>query len=89
MKKIYRERVKHRPYKYTAFTGHEIYNQYSATLPKRTELVTTHLARTREIFGRLFADENFLTLLEAEGIPAIPAYLGSLLKEARSGHEIY
>jgi hypothetical protein len=89
MRKLYRERVKNRAQKYTAFTGHAIYKQYSIELPKRAELVANYLARLKTTFGRLFADENFLTLLEAEGMTSIPAYLGPLLQEARSGHEIY
>lgn len=88
MKKIYRERVKNRPKKYTAFTGHQVYDQYSAALPTRAKLVTNHLAGLKEIFARLFADEHFPTLLEAEGMN-IPAYLSSLLQKARTRHEIY
>ena len=83
MKKIHRERVKNRPHKYTAFTGHAVYDQYSATLPNRAKLVTSHLARTREVFERLFTDENFLTLLEAEGA-TIPGYLSSLLEGCKN-----
>ena len=89
MRGLYRERVKNKAQKYTAFTGHAIYEQYSIELPKRAELVATYLACFRETFGRLFADENFLTLLEAEGMTSIPAYLRPLLQEARSGHEIH
>lgn len=89
MKKLHRERVKNRAQKYTAFTGHAIYKQYSLALPRRAKLVADHLARVKEAFGRLFADENFLTLLEAEGVTAVPAHLKPLLQEARSEHEIY
>jgi hypothetical protein len=89
MKKLHRERVKNRKQKYTAFTGHAIYKQYSIELPKRAELLAYHLARVKETFGKLFPDENFLTLLEAEGMSTIPAYLWPLLQEARSEHEVY
>jgi hypothetical protein len=58
-------------------------------LPKHAELVDTYLASIREIFEKLFVDENFLTLLEAEGMTTIPAYLNPLLQEARSCHAVY
>jgi hypothetical protein len=74
--------------KIRAFTGHVIYEEYSIALPARTKLVTCHLSNIREIFRKLFSDENFLTLLQAEAVATIPAYLRPLLEEARSEHEI-
>jgi len=71
------------------FTGHVVYEEYSIALPKSAKLVAQHLATMRETFRSLFSDENFLTLLRAEGVTTIPAYLKPLFEEARSGHEIY
>jgi hypothetical protein len=70
------------------FQGHLIYEQYSAALPKHTKLIDERLSRIKIVFRELFKDENFLSRLEAEGIPAIPACLEPLLEEARCGHEI-
>jgi hypothetical protein len=74
--------------KYTGFTGHVIYNEYSLALPKHAALIADHLSELRGICATILADENFLTLLEAEQIKTIPEYLKQLLDEARGGHEI-
>lgn len=57
-------------------------------LPDRAESVAKNLAAVNTIFVHLFYDENFITLLEAESLTAIPRYLQSLYEEARDGHEI-
>lgn len=75
--------------KIRAFTGHVIYEEYSIALPARTKLVMRHLSNIREMYRKLFSDENFLTLLQAEAVTTIPAYLRPLLEEARSEHEIH
>jgi hypothetical protein len=41
-----------------------------------------------EILGQLFSDENFVTLLEAECLTAIPAVLRPVFEKARNEHEI-
>jgi hypothetical protein len=89
MKKLYRDRVKNRPKKEIAFIGHSVHVEYTVALPKRADLVARHLYPLNAIFGRLFSDENFLTLLRAESITTIPAYLRPLLEEERNRHEIF
>jgi hypothetical protein len=39
------------------------------------------------IFLKLFSDENFVTLLRAESMTAMPAYLQPLVKEGTDEHE--
>jgi hypothetical protein len=89
VKKHHRKQLANRARKHNVFTGHAIYGAYSVTLPKRTKLVADHLSRLKTIFGNLFSDENFLTLLQAEAVTTIPAYLRPLLEGARSEHEIH
>jgi len=57
-------------------------------LPERAQSVAKNLAALNTIFGQLFGDENFITLLEAESLTALPRYLQPLYEEARDGHEI-
>jgi hypothetical protein len=57
-------------------------------LPHRTETTTTMLRNLSTTFGELFADENFLTLLQAESVTMIPAYLRTVLYEAKTRHDI-
>ena len=57
-------------------------------LPDRAKTVAMGLQRLKAVFGELFSDENFTTVLEAESLTTIPAYLGPTLEEARNGHEI-
>jgi hypothetical protein len=87
VKKEYQERVKNRPEKATAVTGHAVYVEYTVTLPGRAELVARHLAVLNTVFDKLFADENFLTLLRAESLTTVPACLRPLLEGKRCGHE--
>jgi hypothetical protein len=87
VKKMYQERVKNRPKKATAVTGHAIYVEYTLTLPGRVELVARHLAVLNTAFEKLFADENFLTLLRAESMTTVPACLRPFLEGKRCGYE--
>ena len=81
MKKIYRERVKRRPTKYTAVTGHFYYAKYSAAVPVRADVVRDYLDSVNSIFRVLFSDENFLTLMRAESV-TIPFYFNRLLEKS-------
>lgn len=83
MKKLYRDRVKHRSKKEIAFTGHSVHVEYTVALPKRADLVARHLYLLNAIFGRLLSDENFVTLLRAESRTTIPMYLKQLLEEEK------
>jgi hypothetical protein len=80
MKKLYRDRVKKQKTE-PAFTGHAIYMNYTAALPKRADLVARDLDLVREVFQRLFSEEHFLTLLRAESMTTIPTYLELLLDD--------
>lgn len=80
MKKIYRERVKSRPTRYTAASGPFYYAKYSAALPLRADVVREYLDSVNSIFRILFSDENFLTLMRAESVTT-PFYFGRLLEE--------
>jgi hypothetical protein len=54
----------------------------AASTAKRLELL-------RSVFGRLFADENFVTLLRAESLTTVPAYLAPPLEKARGNREVF
>jgi hypothetical protein len=84
---MYQERVKNRPKKATAITGHAVNVEYTVTLPARAELVGCQLAVLNTVFERLFADENFRTLLRAESMTTVPACLRPLLEGKRCGDE--
>jgi hypothetical protein len=57
-------------------------------LPERAQSVAKNLETVNAVFGHFFEDENFITLLEAESMTALPKYLQPLYEEARDGHEI-
>jgi len=57
-------------------------------LPVLAASTTERFERLKNVLGHLFADENFITLLEAEGLTAIPAVLRPVFEAARDGHEI-
>jgi hypothetical protein len=57
-------------------------------LPERAASVGKSLQLLRSVFRTLFSDENFLTLLEAEALTAIPLCLKTLFEEGRAGYEI-
>lgn len=64
--------------------GHSVYEVYSAALPKRTTYVTEQLSIFRSVFRELFSDENFRTLMRAEGKATIPIYLEPIIQEVHS-----
>lgn len=53
----------------------------SFALPERVAWTENHLGQLTEIFGSLFCDENFVTLLRAESFTTVPEYLSKLFKE--------
>jgi hypothetical protein len=57
-------------------------------LPERAASVGRSLQLLCSVFRTLFSDENFLTLLEAETLTAIPLRLKPLFEEGRTGYEI-
>ena len=85
MRKLHRDGIKKRTKREHAPTGHTIHLSYAVALPERTELVARNLRQLNEIFARLFADENFLTLLRAESMPMIPIYLKPVLQKRSCG----
>jgi|HubBroStandDraft_5_1064220.scaffolds.fasta_scaffold1283890_1 hypothetical protein len=83
MKKHYRDGVRRRRMRRVTF---QVKN--SLALPERATRVGSSLERLQAAFARLFSDENFITLLEAESLNTIPSCLNPVLEEARDGHEI-
>ena len=57
-------------------------------LPVLATSATQSMEKLSAVLGKLFADENFVTLLEAESLTAIPAVLRTVFEAARDGHEI-
>jgi ParB family chromosome partitioning protein len=49
-------------------------------LVRRSQLVQNHLLFVATALKRVFADENFLTLLRAEGLDTLPAYLAERIR---------
>jgi len=82
MKKMYRDRVKNRVKIPTVRV------QYSSALPSRVDAVAKHLKTLEEVFEVLFSDENFLTLLQAEGLTRVPQFFASIGEKARRAYEI-
>jgi hypothetical protein len=71
---------------------HTLQYRNSLALPEHTKNIAQRLQRMNAIFGQLFSDENFVTLLRAESLTSIPIYLKPVLQDARgrdeTGHEI-
>jgi hypothetical protein len=82
MKKIYRDRAKMKPKIETARI-----NQ-SRALPIRAQVIGQGLSDMDSMFRRLFADENFITLLRAESMTEIPGRFDRILKEVMHGYEV-
>jgi hypothetical protein len=57
-------------------------------LPERAARVTRCLHNFEVTFRNLLADENFLTLLQAEAMTIIPEFLRPILNETKIRHEI-
>jgi ParB family chromosome partitioning protein len=47
---------------------------------KKARLTENHLLFVVSALRKIFQDENFLTLLRAEGLEALPAYLGDRIQ---------
>jgi hypothetical protein len=47
-------------------------------LPERAQSVAKNLEAINAVFGHFFEDENFITLLEAESLTALPKCLQPL-----------
>ena len=60
------------------FVAHHSHLHQILALPQQVTWTADHLARFRSIFGRLFRDENFVTLLRAESLAMIPEHLADL-----------
>ncbi len=58
-------------------------------LPERVASTAKRLELLRSVFGRLFSDEYLVTLLRAESITTVPAYLVPLLEKARGSREVF
>jgi hypothetical protein len=57
-------------------------------LPERAAATARSVQLFDATFRTLFADENFVTLLEAEALTEIPVWLKPILDHARQEHEI-
>jgi hypothetical protein len=64
--------------------GHFLYAEYSAALPKRATFVAKQLSTINSIFKKLFADDNFRTLLRAESETGVPVYLKPILERGEN-----
>jgi hypothetical protein len=60
----------------------------SLALPERAATAAKLLRNSNAVFGDLFADENFVTLLQAESLTTIPSYLKVIFDEAKIRHEV-
>ncbi len=63
--------------------GHVTHLRETMALPARVASTAKRLELLRSVFGRLFCDEYLVTLLRAESITTVPAYLAPLLEESR------
>lgn len=62
---------------------------YTVALPQRASFAAACVRNLNEVFRELFADENFMTLLRAESLTMIPAYLMQLVEEGKETDEIH
>lgn len=60
----------------------------SRALPERAATAAKLLSNSNAAFSNLFADENFVTLLQAESLTTIPSYLRGIFDEAKNRHEV-
>ncbi len=60
----------------------------SLALPERAATAAKLLCTLNTVFGELFADENFVTLLQAESLTTIPSHLRQVFDEAQTRHEV-
>ena len=66
---------KKRPSKRLVISGHHVHAEYSRAVSKRAALVDQYLSFLNCVLRKLFCDENFVTLLRAESMTAIPTFL--------------
>ena len=57
-------------------------------LPERAAATARNLQILGAAFLALFADDNFVTLLEAEALTEIPIWLNPIFEQARQENEI-
>ena len=57
-------------------------------LPERAAATARNLQILDAAFRALFADDNFVTLLEAETLTEIPIWLNPIFEQARQENEI-
>jgi hypothetical protein len=62
--------------------------RFALALPKRSETVSSQLLILDDVLGHFFADENFVTLLEAESLTAVPSRYQALFEDVSRGNEI-
>lgn len=62
--------------------------RFALALPKRLETVNQSLSILDNLLGHFFADENFIALLEAESMTAVPGRYRALFEEVSRGNEI-
>ncbi len=62
--------------------------RFALDLPKRSETVSRSLHILDDVFGEFFADEYFVTILEAESMMAVPGRYRALFEEVSRGNEI-
>jgi hypothetical protein len=62
--------------------------QNTLALPHRAEATARMLQSLNTIFAELLADENFVTLLQAESRTMIPEYLRKVLDEGKVRHDL-
>ena len=74
MRNIYRDRAKLKPKTETARI------RESRALPVRAQEISLALLEMDAIFMRLYSDENFITLLQAESLTEIPSRCERILK---------
>jgi hypothetical protein len=82
VKKIYSERVRKKIKVQTVRVKHTL------ALSNRAASVARSLRVLDDVFRQLFSDENFVTLLRAESMTAIPQSLHRLIEKGSHGHEI-
>jgi hypothetical protein len=62
--------------------------RFALALPLRLKEVSEQLVTLDEVLGQLFADENFVTLLQAESMTSVPNRYQAFFEEVSRGNEI-
>lgn len=68
--------------------GITVQTRNTLALSDRAETAARCLGNMNAVFSKLFADENFITLLQAESITMLPAFLRPAFDEAKNRHEV-